>query len=226
MAKYRVALIETPGDWKPDRPDAMPAELTRPVGALDDHDDLFAAACQAIQFNGSPERQSDARWAVVVDPSGPSRQWGAGRLCTPIAYKVSVIWRPEGWEPESPLDVPNCVWKAQSQLEAAAMTYQRALETIRGLNQQCMDLTSSMWYVLVGVENEPISQVLAFDPEGTETTTQVRKLHVIRPEGGRRGSCAYCPAHDFPCARANWTSLAQTESDTQARPMEPVHRAE
>jgi hypothetical protein len=218
MSRYCLAIVATPPNWKPDRPDEVPAELPPVPEIRGEFDDLFPAVRLAVELNEKSLGEGGG-WAVVVDPSSPSRRWGVGRICTPIAYKVSVIWRPEGWEPGSPLDVPNCVWKSQAQLDADSLTFPQAVESVRGLNQQCIDMASSMWYVVVAVENEPISQVVAYDPAGTETTTRVRKLHVIRPEEGGRGDCSHCPAHSFQCAQANWTTLAQTRNDTDTHPL-------
>jgi len=219
MSRYCLAMIAKPLDWKPDRPDDVPNELPPEVEIRGEFDDLFPALRMAVELNEKSLGGGEGGWAIVIDPSGPGRRWKAGRICSPVAYKVSVIWRPEGWEPDSPLDVPNCVWKGQAQLEAESLAYPQAVESVRGLNQQCIDMASSMWYVVVAVENEPISQILTYDPTGTETTTRVRKLHVIRPEQGGRGDCSHCPAHSFQCAQANWTSLSQTSADTETHPL-------
>jgi hypothetical protein len=224
MGKYRLAIVTKPLSWKPDRPDEVPTGLVSSPQVRGEFDDLFPAVREAVALNEKSLAEGGSEWAVVVDPFSPSRRWQAGRICTPVAYKVSVLWRPEGWEPSSPLDVPNCVWKGQAQLDAESLTYARAVETVRGLNQQCIDLSSSMWYVIVAVENEPISQVFAYDPAGTETTTRVRKLHVIRAENGGRGDCSHCPAHSFQCSRADWTTLSQTANDSEVHPLS--HTAE
>ena len=86
------------------------------------------------------------------------RYWHSARLCTPLAYKVAAIWWPTGWEPQSPIDVPNCVWRAQGEMDQDHITYPQALAMIRGLNQQSMDRAATMWYVIIAVENESISQ--------------------------------------------------------------------
>jgi hypothetical protein len=69
----------------------------------------------------------------------------------------------------------------------------------------------------MAVENEPISQAVAYDASGTETTTETRKMHVIRPSGGGHGDCRNCPAHDFSCAKAEWASMEQTVTATHSR---------
>jgi hypothetical protein len=75
-----------------------------------------------------------------------------------------------------------------------------------------------MWYVLVAVENEPVSQTVAHDSSGTETTVAVRRLHVVRPEHGGKGDCSHCPAHSFDCAKKEWSSLEQTATETRPCP--------
>jgi hypothetical protein len=71
--------------------------------------------------------------------------------------------------------------------------------------------------VIVAVESEPVSQSVSFDPAGTETSVEVRRLHVVRPESGGRGDCSHCPAHSFSCAREDWISLEQAESKKETR---------
>ena len=214
---YQVAIIHRPEGWKPASLDAVPSDGTGTPQALADVDDLFAAVGQAVHYNEDPARQADNLWAVVVEPGCAGRHWPSARLCTPVAYKVMTIWRPDGWEPQSPLDVPNCVWRARSEIPAVSLTYVRALATMRALNRQSMDLTGDMWYVLLAVENEPVAQTVSYDATGTETTTLVRRLHVVRPESGGHGTCIHCPAHAFPCAQLEWSSLPQTASDKQVR---------
>jgi hypothetical protein len=137
---------------------------------------------------------------------------------TPLVYKVTAIWWPTGWEPQSPLDVPNCVWRAQGQIDDRRLTYPQAVATVVGLNQQSMAQDAVMWYVILAVENEPISQTVSYDPSGTETTVEIRRLHVIRPEeGAGKGDCSHCPAHSFQCAQADWITLEQTATRTSQR---------
>jgi hypothetical protein len=92
---------------------------------------------------------------VVIDRETSGQFWPSARLCTPISYKVASIWRPEGWEPGSARDVPNCVWRAQGQSNHEIMSYRQATDTVLSLNQQSIDADGTMWYVVLAVENEP-----------------------------------------------------------------------
>jgi len=218
MARYQVSTIHRPQEWKPAGPDDVPPTLGDPVDTLGESDDLFVAVRQAIQFNQMAQQPGGDVWAVVVEPGALGRAWSSARLCTPLSYKVAVIWRPTGWEPQSPLDVPNCVWKAQGETAQQRLSYQQALATVQGLNEQSMNHPGSRWYVLVAVENEPVSQTISYDPAGIETVVEVRRLHVVRPEeGGGKGDCSYCPARSFECARQQWTSLEDTATQTRTR---------
>jgi len=221
MSKFQVAVVTRPGDWKPACADDVPPSPGELREALGENEDLFAAVREAVAFNEAAERKGDDRWAVVVERGSRGRQWAAARLCSPIVYKVTAIWRPEGWEPESPLDVPNCIWKSHNRLAAEPLCYAQAVETMRALNQQNMDVAGDMWYVLMAVENEPISQTISYDCTGSETTVEVRRLHVLRPERGGRGNCSYCPAHSFQCASSEWSSLPLTSTDKQTRSAVP-----
>jgi hypothetical protein len=195
----------------------MPEEAGKPLEVLGEHDGLFVAVQAAIAYNQSDQRQHDNRWAVVVEPGSLGQTWRNARLCTPLAYKVAGIWWPDGWEPQSPLDVPNCVWRTQGEVTDQRLAYPQAVAMIRGLNQQSLDRLSPIWYVVVAVENEPISQTVSYDPAGTETTVQVRRLHVTRPDEGGRGDCSHCPAASFQCAREDWLTLEQTTTATRSR---------
>ncbi|NUQ63474.1 MAG: hypothetical protein HUU20_13425 [Pirellulales bacterium] len=217
MSKYQVSIIERSREWQPESLDDAPAQPGKPLEVLCEHDGLFAAVRRAIEYNQADQRKADQRWAVVVEPGALGSIWRNARLCTPLSYKVTGIWWPDGWEPASPLDVPNCVWRAQGELNEQRTSYPQAVATVRGLNQQSMDRLSPLWYVVVAVENEPISQTLSYDPAGTETTVQVRRLHVVRPEEGGRGDCSHCPASSLQCAREDWISLEQTAQLTQTR---------
>ena len=42
-------------------------------------------------------------------------------------------------------------------------------------------------------------------------------MHVIRPEQGGHGNCSHCPAHEFQCAKADWSSQMQTVSARRSR---------
>ena len=216
MAKYEISLIERPQGWRPIGPDDVPAELGRPLAVLGEADNVFAAVRQAIAYNQSAEGEKIQRWAVVVEPGTVGRYWRRARVCTPLAYKVAAIWWPAGWEPNSPIDVPNCVWRAQGEMDQEQLTYPQALAMVGGLNRQSMDHAAAMWYVIIAVENESLSQSVSFDPAGTETTVQVRRLHVVRPESGGKGDCSYCPAHSFECAKEDWFSIEQTIETTES----------
>lgn len=218
MPSYQVSIIDCPAAWEPVALDDVPAESSRPLEVLVSSDDLFSAVRQAIEFNEKTQQGDRSRWAVVVEPGTVGRKWRNARLCTPLSYKVASIWWPCGWEPDSPLDVPNCVWKSQGDVEDQRLTYPQALATVRGLNSQGMAYANTLWYVIIAVENEPVSQAVAYDAAGTETTVEVRRLHVVRPkEGGGRGDCSHCPAHSFRCAQEDWITLEQDLRDTRTR---------
>jgi hypothetical protein len=217
MAQYQAAIISRPLDWKPACSDDVPLELDGPVAVLGQWDDLFEAVARAIEHNESDEALRRGRWAVVVEPGSLGRIWPAARLCTPLSFKATAIWWPDGWEPKSPLDVPNCVWQSQGRQGGEWLSYQQAEDTIRSLNRQCLDNPSTTWYVIMAVENEPVSQTISYDPSGTETTVEVRRIHVIRPKEGGHGDCTHCPAHEFQCAKADWTSQVQTVTATHSR---------
>ena len=217
MPKYQVAIIKRPANWKPESADDVPLELSGPVAVLTESEDLFDAVGRAMQHNESPEAQQRGRWAVVVEPGSVGRVWPAARLCTPITYKVTAIWWPDGWEPNSPLDVPNCVWQAHGRAGGQWLSYPRAEATVLSLNRQSMDHPGTTWHVVVAVENEAVARTVSYDPAGTETTVEVRRMHVIRPEKGGHGDCAHCPAHTFECSKAQWLSQVQTVSATHSR---------
>jgi hypothetical protein len=215
MARYQVAVVPRPDDWTPAAPDDVPPR-PGPLGqAIAEAATVFDAVRRAIEHNQAASGQGG--WAVVVDPDCVGRTWPAARLVTPIAYKVAAIWWPEGWEPNSVRDVPNCVWKARGGAAEPAAGFRQAEGTVLSLNHQCMDQQGTTWYVVVAVENEPVSETVAYDSTGTETTTAVRRLHVVRPEQGGHGNCDHCPAHSFPCAQADWSSQVQTVTSTESR---------
>jgi hypothetical protein len=217
MGRYQVAAISRPENWEPDCADDVPLELAGPVEVLAESDDLLSAVEQAVSHNESQQARQRKRWAVVVEPGSHGLAWPAARLCTPLTYKVTAIWWPEGWTPHTPLDVPNCVWQDQGRVTGQWLNYDQAETTVRALNRQCMDNPGTTWYVVVAVENEAISQTISYDPSGLETTVEVRRLHVIRPKEGGSGDCVHCPAHDFPCAKAAWTSQVQTVTSRHSR---------
>jgi hypothetical protein len=217
MAQYQIATVTRPENWQPDCADDVPLELAGPVEMLAESDDLLSAVEQAVAHNESEEARRRKRWAVVVEPGGHGRIWPAARLCTPLTYKVTAIWWPEGWTPHTPLDVPNCVWQDQGKAGGQWLDYAQAEAAVRGLNQQCMNTPGATWYVVVAVENEPFSQTVSYDPSGMETSVEVRRIHVIRPKDGGTGDCAYCPARDFPCSKTAWTSQSQTVATQRSR---------
>ena len=89
---------------------------------------------------------------------------------------------------------------------------------MRGLNEQALGQAGPMWYVVIAVENEPVSQTVSFDPSGTETTVEVRRIHVVRPDaGGGKGDCSHCPARSFDCAKEDWATLEQTVTTSHTR---------
>ena len=217
MPTYQVAIVKRPKGWEPECLDDTPLELEGPLEIRSENDDLFATVREAIAFNQQPESEAAQRWAVVVEPGCLGRIWPAARVCTPINYKVTAIWWPEGWEPNSPLDVPNCIWHTQGRVGNEWMTYDQAEKTIAALNRQCIDSPGTTWHVIVGVENESVSKTVSYDPTGTETTVEVRRIHVIRPEKGGTGDCSHCPAHDFSCAKAEWSSRMETLASRHSR---------
>ena len=218
MSRYQVRTVLRPPQWKPAGPDDAPPGPCGPADTLGESDDLFAAVCQAVAFNTAAEQDPGGRWAVVVEPGCPGGTWPDARLWTPLSYQVAAIWWPSGWEPQSPGDVPNCVWKAQGETPPQRLSYAQASATVHGLNAQSMNHPGSRWFVLVAVENEPVSRSVSYDPAGIETTVEVRRLHVVRPaQGGGTGDCTYCPAHSLPCASQQWTSLEDTATETRSR---------
>ncbi len=220
MARYQVSLIERPAGWQPASLDDVPPKPGRPVGTLASTDDVFSAVRQAIGYNESDAAGSAGRWAVVVEPGNLGRIWPGARLCTPLAYKVAAIWWPTGWEPKSPLDVPNCVWRAQGEPTDNLVTYQEALATVQSLNHQGMNQAAARWYVVMAIENEPISHTVSLDPSGTETTVKVRKIHLVRGDEGGYGDCSHCPAHSFDCAKADLEAGIHSISDLSRRPID------
>jgi hypothetical protein len=210
MPKYQVAVVNRPENWRPESSDDVPLALSGPVVVLAESDDLFEAVARAVEHNESD--RGIRRWAVVIEPGSMGRLWPAARICTPVMYKVAVIWWPDGWEPESPLDVPNCVWQSQGRDLGKWTSYPQAETIVLALNRQCMAYAGATWHVVVAVENETVSRVVSYDPVGTETTVEVRRMHVVRPKHGGHGTCRHCPAHEFQCARANWDTQPQTIS--------------
>ncbi|MHC4399109.1 MAG: hypothetical protein ACYTG0_05450 [Planctomycetota bacterium] len=216
MARYRVSIIERPEGWQPASHDDVPPEPGAVLAELAEADELLAAVREAVDFNQAPQREADRRRAVVVEPGSPGRVWPSARLCTPLSFKVTAIWWPHGWEPNSPLDVPNCLWQAHGEPGRETMSYKRALATVRALNRQSMDSAGTMWYVPVAVEKEPVSRTVSLDAVGMETTVEVRRFHVVRPGSGS-GDCSLCPAHQLDCATEPAASHRGTVSEESTR---------
>jgi hypothetical protein len=217
MATYRVIVIRQPEGWQPRSADDAPPVIQGPVKLIGQSEQLFEAVRRAIYFNQKPRRRPGRRWAVVVDPETTGRAWPAARLVTPITYKVLPIWWPEGWEPESPQDVPNCLFQAKQTAAEPAVSYQQAENTVLALNRQAMNWPGSTWYVVAAVENEPVAVTVSVDPQGLETTAQSRRMHIVRSQRGGKGNCDRCPAHSLPCAQQPWREHIQTITDVQSR---------
>ena len=107
-------------------------------------------------------------------------------------FQVTAVWWPDGWEPGSPLDVPNCLGRVAGQdVASPSVDLKQALATVRGLNRQNMDHPGTTWYVVTEADAPPSASAGAAD----------RPLRVIEPvEGSGRGDCSHCPASSFPCA--------------------------
>ncbi|MCE5266823.1 MAG: hypothetical protein LLG00_02925 [Planctomycetaceae bacterium] len=217
MPHYQVATIDRPENWTPECLDDVPLELRGPVEVLCESDDLFAAVDRAMEYNESDEAARRGRWAAVVEPGVAGRFWPAARLCTPIAYRAVPIDWPEGWEPNTPLDVPNCVWQAREQPGGESLDYAQAEATVLALNRQCMIHPGAAWHVVVATENEPTSRTVSYDPAGTETTTEFRNSHVVRPEGGGHGDCSHCPAAVVSCDNPDCSAQPQTIAARHSR---------
>jgi hypothetical protein len=217
MPKYQVIAVERPENWTPRCLDDAPAKLSEPLEVLCESDDLFAAVDRAIEQNDGKDAQRRRRWAVVVEPGTRGLLSPNARLCTPVAYKVTALWWPDGWEPHSPLDVPNCAWQAREDGGGESLSYPQAEAMVLALNRQCIEHPGANWHVVVAIENEPLSRTMSYDSSGVETVTEVRRMHVIRPAEGGHGDCSHCPAGTFPCAKAEWSSQPQTVSARHSR---------
>jgi hypothetical protein len=111
------------------------------------------------------------------------------------SYQVVSIWWPDGWEPQTPLDVPKCIRPLDPPASAATFTYQQAVASVSGLNRQNMAQPGTGWHVVTADDAGPVPEggvLVEGAPEG---------LHVVRAAGGTGGDCSRCPAHDFPCAK-------------------------
>lgn len=212
---YQVAIFARPRDWSNWTLDDVPPALAGPLEVAGQYETLLEALGRAIEYNQDQARKNDLTWAVVVEAETRSRRWDGPRLCTPVSFKLASLVRPEGWEPAGPLDVPNCIWKADSRARAE-MTLDQAIDTMRALNRQSMDLADTTWFVPVAVQSEPLEESVSYDSAGKQTVTQVRRMEVIRPAEGGRGDCSYCPAHDFPCRQAEHPGAIDQEVTRRA----------
>ena len=210
MTTYRLAIIEAPQQWQPQRPDDVPSGALTPLEMTGEWEELFPAVREAIAHNERDASERGGRWALVVDPADSGSVLPAARLCTPITYQVTAIWWPCGWEPNSPLDVPNCISPVERRSDERRLSYHEAVAAVNGLNRQCMDQPDTTWYVVTATENEPASSADSSDRLEDQFPATARPVHVIRPEQGGHGDCSHCPAHNLPCANVQWTSRRQT----------------
>ncbi|MHB1037540.1 MAG: hypothetical protein ACYC35_26835 [Pirellulales bacterium] len=218
MTKYQVWLVTRPEEWEPSSLDDVPPGADASPEVFAEFEDLPVAVRRAAAYNRSAFRQNLARWAVVVEPGCCGKRWRQARLCTPIRYKLAAIWWPEGWAPSSPSDVPNCVWRAHAEIGQEQMAYPEAARKARALNKEGMEKSSTIWYVVIAIENEPVSGTVAYDHSGVETTTEVRRLHLVRLEAeGGAGSCAACPARPFDCDKADWAEQEPLVIDSRLK---------
>jgi len=208
---YQVLIVSRPADWQAQRADDVPAGLQAPFEVAGEWDDLWKARDAAVAFNEEPQRTQDLRWAVVGDCGARSRRWAGPRVCTPLAYKVVALVRPESWEPGSPWDVPNCIAKADRQGAGVELSRRQALATMWALNQQSIDQTDTTWFVAVAVENEPCAESIRYDPAGHDTVVETRRMHVMFPPTGGRGDCSCCPARAFPCRESDRVPAIEPE---------------
>ena len=209
MPKYQVAVIDRPEKWTPECADDVPLELHGPVEVLAESDDLFAAVDRAMEHNESGEAAAAAAgpwWSSRAAPaaSGPTRG-SAPRSPT----KSPPSGGPTAGSPIRPWTCPTASGRPAGRAGGEWLSYPQAEATVLALNRQCMDHPGAAWHVVVATENEPASRTVSYDPAGAETTVEVRRMHVIRPEHGGHGDCSHCPAGTFPCAKADWSSQPQ-----------------
>lgn len=118
-------------------------------------------------------------------------------------YRVGTIGWPDGWEPEGPLDVPNCILAPKTAVCNPLLAYGQAETIVHSLNRQCIDAPGTVWYVVVAETDASVSQISDADPGGQRTSIAVDPSRVIRPQRGTAGDCSCCPAHNLPCAQGN-----------------------
>ncbi|MGA2033049.1 MAG: hypothetical protein ABSG68_12385 [Thermoguttaceae bacterium] len=118
-------------------------------------------------------------------------------------FQVITVWWPDGWEPNDPLDVPNCMWQAGEQTAEEPMSLEQALATVRGLNRQNMAHPGAVWHAVGVVEDgSALSDDCGDSAEQFEDASG-RSIRLLRPRGSGKGDCSHCPAHAFPCAAEN-----------------------
>ncbi|MBX7167424.1 MAG: hypothetical protein K1X74_13930 [Pirellulales bacterium] len=180
---YRVSIVECPDGWEPNSLDDSPGGL-RCIEDIGSHDAIEEALEQVIAFNRGEIDDGPKRWAVVFEP--PVRGRSHYRVCTPLTYRLVHIHWPEGWQPESPLDVPTCSWRDQSDT-SGEYGFDEAIEAARSLNEaHLLEPSFERWTMVVAIECEPLHTSIYCDHLGTETSTTVRRLHVVRPNTGSR----------------------------------------
>lgn len=181
---YRVSLVQYPDGWEPvsldDSPDGL--RCTEDIGV---HDTLEDALEQVLDFNMESIEGDRSKWAVIFETPVRGRQ--NFRVCTPLTYRIIHIHWPEGWAPNSPVDVPDCEWHDQSDTNAE-FTFDEALDTLKSLNEvHLMEPSSERWSIMVAVECEPVHTSMYCDHLGTETSMTVRRLHIVRPVDSSSG---------------------------------------
>ncbi len=181
---YRVSLVQFPEGWDPGSLDDSPDGL-RCTEDIGHHDFLEDALEQVLEFNEQAVEGDRTKWAVIFE--SPVRGRSNFRVCTPLSYRIVHIHWPQGWTPESPLDVPNCEWHDQSDSNTE-FTFDEGLEALTSLNEaHLMEPSCERWSIMVVVECEPVHTSMYCDHLGTETSMTVRRLHVIRPADSNQG---------------------------------------
>ncbi len=184
QGSFRVSLVEFPEDWEPGSLDDSPDGL-RCTEDIGHHDLLEDALEQSLDFNEQSIHGDRSKWAVIFET--PVRGRLNFRVCTPLSYRIVHVHWPQEWTPESPLDVPDCAWRDQSDSNAE-FTFDEGLDALKSLNEaHLMEPSCERWSIMVAVECEPVHTSMYCDHLGTETTMTVRRLHVIRPVESNEG---------------------------------------
>ena len=79
-------------------------------------------------------------------------------------YRVLLVDRPVGWQPATPDDVPpepGPPGEMLCETETPRLSYLQAAAIVHGLNEQAMRHAGTMWYVVIAVENEPVSHTVS-----------------------------------------------------------------